>query len=101
MPLYFVIATDKPNAIETRLATRPDHLDYINTLGPRVKLGGPFLDKDRETPVGSILLIEAEDRGALDTILANDPYVKAGLFANVDVKEWRWVVHAPPAATHS
>lgn len=101
MPLYFVIATDKPNALETRRAARPAHLDYINGFGPRVKLGGPFLDQDRETPIGSILLIEADDRGAVDAILAEDPYVKAGLFAHVEVKEWRWVVNAPPASTHA
>jgi uncharacterized protein len=98
MALFLVTATDKAGALELRLSTRPAHLDYIRGFGPRIKLGGPFLAEDRDTPKGSILLIEAPDRAALDAILAADPYVKAGLFADVDVKEFRWVVNAPPEA---
>ena len=30
MPLYAIICKDKPGALDTRLATRPTHLDYLN-----------------------------------------------------------------------
>jgi uncharacterized protein YciI len=44
--LYAVICTDKPGALETRKATRREHLEHLKTLGPRLKIAGPFLTED-------------------------------------------------------
>jgi uncharacterized protein YciI len=45
--------------------------------------------------VGSMLIIEAEDRAGVDTVLAKDPYRKACLFDSVEVRGWRWVIGCP------
>ena len=39
--------------------------------------------------IGSLLVLEAETEAEVREWLAADPYAKAGLFANVDVKPWR------------
>ena len=94
--LFHIIARDKANALELRLRTRPAHLDHAHGLGAQMKLGGPLLSADGETMIGSVMIIEAADRTELDAILAADPYVKAGLFAEIEIKPFRWLINAPP-----
>jgi uncharacterized protein len=94
MALFVVTCTDKPGALEVRLANRPAHLDYVRALGPKIRAAGPFLDGE-DKPAGSILICDVADRAALDALLAADPYAQAGLFASVDVKPFRWVIGAP------
>src|SRR3546814_475345 len=43
MPLFVIQCTDRPGSLQLRLDTRPAHLDYMNGLGDRLVVGGPFL----------------------------------------------------------
>jgi uncharacterized protein len=45
--------------------------------------------------IGSMLIVEAENEAEARALLAEDPYAKAGLFQNVEVLPWRWVVNPP------
>lgn len=45
--------------------------------------------------LGSMIVIEAVDAAAARTFAANDPYALAGLFQNVEIKPWRWLIGAP------
>ena len=44
-----------------------------------------------------MLLIAAADLEAAKAIAAEDPYAKAGLFANVEIKPYNWVFNNPEA----
>ena len=94
--LYALICTDKPNSTELRAKVRPDHLAYLGSLGDAMKFAGPFLD-DAGSPIGSLVMIEAETRAAAEMIAANDPYKLAGLFASVEIRAWRWALKNPEA----
>ena len=85
--LFVVIATDNENALALRLATREAHFAYVRETGV-VKLGGPFLDANGDM-AGSLIIFEAEDLAAAKAWHANDPYVKAGLFASCEVRPWK------------
>jgi uncharacterized protein YciI len=87
MALFVIICKDKPGALDTRLATRPVHLDYLNASG-LVKAAGPLLS-DEGNPIGSLLIVEAEDRAAVQTFLDNDPYTLAGIFESAEIQSWR------------
>ena len=87
MALFVVYCKDKPGALDTRMATRPTHLDYLNGAGV-VKAAGPLLD-DAGSPIGSMLIVEAEDRAAVQTFVDNDPYTLAGLFESTSIDGWR------------
>ncbi len=92
MALFVISCWDKPNSLELRMATRPHHLDYAhNHPEVKVQIGGPYLD-EAGAMCGSMLLVEAPDRAAVSRFVANDPYGKAGLFANVDVRAYRLTV---------
>ena len=96
MALFHITAMDKPDSLALRLATREAHLAHARGLGAKLKLAGPLLTDDGESMIGSIFVIEAADRDELDAIVAADPYVKAGLFAHVDIKPFRQVLPALP-----
>ncbi|WP_165184008.1 YciI family protein [Caulobacter soli] len=90
MPLFAISCRDKPGALETRLATRPQHLAYL-AESKILKLAGALLDDDGN-PVGSILIVEADDKAAAQAQADNDPYTKAGIFESVEIHTWRLAV---------
>jgi uncharacterized protein len=86
---YAIICKDKPGALDLRLATRADHLAYIQSTGC-VEMAGPFLEDGQM--VGSLVILDAPDLASAQGWAAHDPYAKAGLFAQVDVIEWKKVI---------
>ena len=91
--LFLIYAHDKPGALDLRLSVRPEHLAYVAESGA-CKIAGPMLDESGN-PCGSMLVIEAETQAAANNWAANDPYAKAGLFADTEVSPWKWVVGNP------
>ena len=73
---------------------RPDHLKYLESLGTGLKAAGPFTDDDGQ-PIGSLVIIEAADRAAAKAMADADPYAKAGLFASVEIRAWKWLIKNP------
>ena len=92
--LYALICTDKPNSVDLRLKERPGHIDYLNGLGNALKAAGPFTD-EAGSPIGSLVIVEAKDRSDAEDIAKNDPYAKAGLFAAVEIRAWKWGLKNP------
>jgi uncharacterized protein YciI len=89
MPLFALICTDKPGALDLRLAQRPAHRDYLGSTGVVVH-AGPFLRDGAMT--GSLVVIDVPDRAAAQAWAAGDPYALAGLFAEVRIEEWNKVI---------
>lgn len=84
--MYYAISCyDKTDSLELRMATREKHLAYAADAGARIIIGGALLNADDQM-IGSHLIIEADDRTALDAFLATDPYAIAGLFEKVTIK---------------
>ena len=61
--LFAALCYDKPGALDLRLATRAEHLAFLDKYAAQVKLGGPFLD-DADKPVGSLLILDCVDETA-------------------------------------
>ena len=94
--MHFVaLSRDRTDGLDTRLANRPAHLDFLKAHPDRIKIGGPLLAPDGERMIGSMLIVEAGDEAEARALLAEDPYAKAGLFQEVSVLPWRWVVNPP------
>ena len=92
--LYALIFTDKANSLDLRQKERPGHIDYLNGLGSALKAAGPFTD-EAGSPIGTLVIVEAKDRSGAEEIARNDPYAKAGLFAAVDIRAWKWGLKNP------
>lgn len=92
MPLFVFQGLDREGAVELRKETRPAHLEWIAGLAPCVKIGGPVLADDGETPVGSMLVVEAESLEAAKALFAEDPYALAGLWLRTSVRRFNWLI---------
>ncbi|CUX82512.1 MAG: hypothetical protein HLUCCA05_01350 [Roseibaca calidilacus] len=90
MPLFMMVCTDKPGALELRKATREAHLAYVRDTGC-VAQAGPLLDNAGEM-AGSLIVLDLPDMAAAKAWGADDPYTKAGLFEDVRVQEWKKVI---------
>lgn len=90
MPLFALICTDKPGALDTRKANREAHLAYVRDTGV-VTTAGPFLD-DAGAMCGSLLVLDLPDRAGVEAWASEDPYAKAGLFSDVRIEQWNKVV---------
>ena len=85
--LYCLVCLDKENAIETRMANREDHLKYVVETDV-VKYAGPFLSEN-EDMIGSLIVIDVEDRAEAEKWSANDPYKKADLFQSTEIFKFK------------
>ena len=93
MPHFAIYCTDKPDSAELRAATRPAHLDHVGALGDSIVVVGPILDHEGRA-CGSIIIAAFHDEAAAHAFAHNDPYARAGLFADVRIHQWRQVLPA-------
>ena len=96
--LYAIIAEDTVNSLEQRLATRPAHLERLNTLldQGRLILAGPHPAIDSPDPgeagfTGSLVVAEFENLQEAEAWANDDPYKHAGVYQTVTVKPFKQV----------
>jgi hypothetical protein len=95
--MYFVIyGTDKPGVLAIREATRPKHRVHLQEHKRKVKLhhGGPTLD-ERGAMNGTLLVVEADNIEEVRAFVSDDPYVKAGIFEEIEIRPWNWTTGVP------
>jgi len=70
-----------------RDALRPEHRAYLDQLAARgVALA--FARYDDDGAPGALLVFQAPDAVAVEHLLAEDPFVIAGLVVSHDVRHW-------------
>ena len=89
--LFTVTCTDKPGALQVRMNNRPAHLEHAAQLKAVIS-GGPLFTDNGETFIGSFFIMEAESRQAVEDLMAQDPYVKAGLFESIVIRRFKQVL---------
>ena len=93
--MHFIITCiDKQGALDIRKANRGAHLAFLQANSTTIPVAGPLLSDDGDM-IGSCLIGQADDKKALEAVLATDPYAKAGLFQPVTIQPWKWVIGAP------
>ncbi len=91
MPLFVVQCTDHDNVLEKRLQARPAHLERLNSLleQGRLVIAGP-MPKDANDLTqgfwGSVIIVDFDSQNDLETWLADEPYLHAGVYKSVDIK---------------
>lgn len=96
---YAIISTDAADSLPRRLKARPDHLKRLEQLKAegRLLLAGPHpaIDSDDPGPAGfsgSLVVAEFPSLQAAQAWADADPYVAAGVYAEVTVKPFRKVL---------
>jgi uncharacterized protein YciI len=94
MPLYSIVAKDKPNGVEHRMAVRPEHLKHLDRLGQKLVMAGPFQSEEGK-PTGSFMVIEAADLTEASNLFNKDPFITQGVFASYEISRWSWGINNP------
>lgn len=94
--LYAITGLDTLNSLEKRLAARPAHVARLQALQSegRLLLAGPFPAVDSNDPglagfTGSLIVAEFATLAAANEWAKADPYVTAGVYAQVEVKPFK------------
>jgi uncharacterized protein YciI len=97
--LYSIIGHDVPDSLEKRLAARPAHIARLQTLQNegRLILAGPFPAIDAIDPgaagfSGSLIVAEFASLADAEIWAQADPYITAGVYAQVQVKPFKKVL---------
>ncbi len=93
---YAIIGQDVPNSLEKRIAARPSHVARLQELQSqgRLLLAGPFPAVDAMEPgaagfSGSLIVAEFASLDSAQDWANADPYVAAGIYAQVRVQPFR------------
>ena len=99
--LFAIISTDVENSLEKRLPVRHLHIERLKQLesAGRLVLAGPHPETDEAEPEqpafsGSLVVAEFEHLQAAQQWADADPYVDAGVYAQVVVKPFIKVLPA-------
>ena len=74
--MLFVVLMHYTKPLPEVDAVRPDHLAHLERAAAQ---GTVLAWARREPPTGGVLVMAAPDRRALERVLAEDPYVRAGV----------------------
>ena len=96
---YAIISTDVENSLEKRKSARPAHIERLEQLKNegRLLIAGPHPALDSEDPgpagfTGSLVVAEFASLSAAQSWADDDPYIAAGVYANVVVKPFKKVL---------
>jgi hypothetical protein len=99
--LYAIISRDHPDSLTKRREARPSHLERLHQLqnAGRLVLAGPHPAIDAVDPgdagfTGSLIVAEFADLESAQAWAEADPYVGAGVYAEVTVKPFLKVLPA-------
>ena len=96
--LYAIISQDVEDSLEKRLQARPAHLERLTSLQNegQLVLAGPHPTLDSEDPgpagfSGSLVVAEFPSLDVAQSWANADPYMAAGVYAQVTVKPFKKV----------
>jgi len=93
--LYAIISEDHPGSLKLRLAARPDHLERLQALQAEGRLLHPAIDSTDPGEAGftgSLVVAEFASLDDAQTWADADPYITAGVYAQVTVKPFKKVL---------
>ena len=96
MPLFLINARDKSDSLALRLANREAHLAWAGAFADRIAMAGPVFAEDGTTMAGSTFVMAFDSLAEAQAWAADDPYAKAGLFAEVEIRPFKWLLGSGP-----
>ena len=91
MPLFAIFAVDKPDTLALRLEHHAAHRTYLeeqDSAGIRTIMSGPLQTDDGEIMNGSLLIVEAQNRAAVERHVERDPFMRHGIWGEVKISRF-------------
>ena len=89
--LFSVFTLDNPGAAEKREAVHGAHVAHLRSAkdyGVTIAVGGPLVSDDGATSIGSLMVIEASDRSAVEKFNHADPFHQNGVWGKVEIRRF-------------
>lgn len=86
---YLIETFDQPDSAALRQATRPEHLAFLHENAARLLAAGAKWTEDDQTALGSVIILDVDSREEAEAFAAQDPFARAGLFAETRITRWR------------
>tara|TARA_S200000501_G_C20228868_1_gene484885 strand:+ start:80 stop:352 length:273 start_codon:yes stop_codon:yes gene_type:complete len=87
---YSIICYDHNNSSEKRKKLRPKHINYLTKNKNLILFAGPIMD-DEDMIIGSLIVINFENKNQVEIFSKNDPYYLGGLFKKVLINKFKKV----------
>ena len=87
---FLVIAMDHEDGPARRAAVNDAHHKFQATVMDRYVARGPLQTDDGTRIVGSLMIVELQDRTACDAFWAAEPLSSGGVFRSVSIERWRY-----------
>jgi uncharacterized protein YciI len=91
MPLFALHAMDHPSALPLRLEHYAAHRAFVETAGSysiSIVVSGPLQTDDGEMMTGSLFVIDAPDRAAVEAFSQADPFFVHGVWGEVKINRF-------------
>ncbi|MBO6784982.1 MAG: hypothetical protein JJ899_17160 [Alphaproteobacteria bacterium] len=88
--MFICECIDGPDAARLRKESAADHHAYQGSIIDRYIAHGPLRSDDGKDLIGSLFIVEVEDRAAAEDLVNNEPMTKAGVFSDVRIFRWRY-----------
>lgn len=83
--LFVIHALDHDDMREVRLQHYDNHKSYLADASVKSVISGPLMSEDGETMIGSMFIVDAPDRAAVEAFNKADPFHQAGIWRSVDI----------------
>lgn len=87
--MYVVYAMYDPDLLDVRNNVYPLHREYLSTAKQNavdIVIAGPLLGEDEKTPIGSLIVFEAENRETVTAFYQADPFFTNRVWKSVELK---------------
>jgi uncharacterized protein YciI len=86
---WMIKCRSKSGTDDLRKATIPAHRAHLDKYRSETWFSGPIFTDNGVSAIGSLRFIEFPDRAAAVTYIDADPYLREGIFENVDIQRWQ------------
>ncbi|MFJ6011359.1 YciI family protein [Streptomyces sp. NPDC092952] len=80
---------DRPGSLPLRSELLEEHWSYMDRYEKEMIARGPTLTDDRESPTGSVHIVDLPDAAAARAFAFDEPGHQAGVYRDVLLRRWR------------
>ncbi|GAA2939390.1 MULTISPECIES: YciI family protein [Streptomyces] len=86
---FFCYHRDRPGSLALRHELLEEHWSYMDRYTAEMIARGPTLAADRDTPTGSVHILDLPDPAAARAFAFDEPGYQAGVYRDVVLRRWR------------
>ncbi len=86
---FFCYHRDRPGSVALRQDLLEEHWSYMDRYAAPMIARGPTLASDRDTPTGSVHIVDMPDSAAVRAFAFDEPNYQAGVYRDVLLRRWR------------